>query len=140
MQNQKELFNLPDFIMVDPALADDPRGRAGEIGRLTYAIVNWDEFYIGFDDVKIRVYGAGDLLMLKNADALFQYIEDHGATLNEFEMNAITNVALLEIYAADSGYQKEAFKIALQYPSLSDAFLVSIEGKLKLGRGPKTGR
>ncbi|MDT3401291.1 hypothetical protein [Mucilaginibacter terrae] len=140
MQNQKNLFNLPDWVVVDPALADDPRLRAGEIGQLTYAIVNFDEFYVGFEDVKVRVYGAADLLMVKDANALFQYVEDFGPTLNEYETNAILNAALLEIYAADSGYQKEALKIALQYPSLTDAMLISFESKLKLGRGAKTGR
>lgn len=140
MENQKELFNLPDYVLVHPGLAEDPVGRQGQVGLLTFAVINQDEFYVGFEDEEVGVYDAAAILILKDADSIFQYAEAHQHSLTEYEQNALFNIGMLEVYAEDSRYQKEALMIALQYPRLNDAVLLSIEARLHLNRGPKIGR
>ncbi|WP_345952949.1 hypothetical protein [Mucilaginibacter sp. PAMB04168] len=140
MENQKALFKLPDFVLVHPDLAEDPVCRQGQIGLLTYAVINRDDFYVGFEDEEVGVYNASALLILKDADAIFRYADTNRDFLTEYEQNALLSIGLLELYAENSGYQKEAFRIALQHPPLMDAVLLSIEAALQLNRGPETGR
>jgi hypothetical protein len=140
MENQKALFNLPDHVMVHPDLAKDPAAKQGQVGLLTYAVVNRDEFYVGFENGEVGIYDAAALLVLKDADAIFKYIDDQKDFLTENEQNTLINIGLLEMYAQDSTYQKESFSIALQHPDLTDAVLLSIEDRLRLNRGPEIGR
>lgn len=140
MENQKALFKLPDFVLVHPNLAEDPVGRQGQIGLLTYAVINRDDFYVGFEDEEVGVYSATALLILKDADSIFRYADTYKSLLTEYEQNALISIGLLELYAENSGYQKEAFRIALEHPALIDAVLLSIEASLQLNRGPEIGR
>jgi hypothetical protein len=140
MENQKALFKLPDFALVHPDLTEDPVGRQGQVGLLTYAVINRDDFYVGFEDEEVGIYGATALLILKDADSIFQYADTYKGFLTEYEQNALISIGLLELYAENSGYQKEAFRIALEHPSLIDAVLLSIEASLQLNRGPEIGR
>jgi hypothetical protein len=140
MENQKALFNLPDYVLVHPMLAEDPVGRQGQVGLLTYAVINRDEFYVGFEDEEVGVYDASALLILKDADSIFWYADHYKDFLTEYELNALLSIGVLEVYAENSGYQKEALGIALQHPPLINALLHSIEAALQLNRGPEIGR
>ena len=115
-------------------------GKQGSIGLLTYAVINRDEFYVGFENEEVGVYDAAALLILKDADSIFRYTDVYKDHLTEYEQNALISIGLLEMYAENSEYQKEAFHIVLQQPSLTDAVLLSIEAKLQLNTGPKIGR
>jgi hypothetical protein len=140
MENQKALFNLPDYVMVHPQLEVDPVARQGQVGMLTRALINQDEFHVMFENEELGVYDAAALLVLKEADAIFSYLDVQKDFLTENDQNTLISIGLLEMYAQDSTYQKEAFGIALQNPSLTDAVLLSIEERLQMNRGPEMGR
>jgi hypothetical protein len=140
MENHKALFNLPDYVLVHPQLTEDPVSRQGQVGRLTQAVVNRDEYYVGFDGGEVGIYEGAALLMLKDADAIFKHIDLFKDTLTEYEHQTLISIALLEMYAEDSGYQQEAFTLALQHPSLLEDIMVSIDTRLQWNRGPELGR
>jgi hypothetical protein len=65
MNDNNREIQLPDYVLVNHQLTDDPVYRQGEIGVITAAILNTDEFFVGFDDGQVGLYSADALLLLK---------------------------------------------------------------------------
>lgn len=84
------------LVMVDPVFWDDPADRMGQIGVISGADTSRDDFYVRFDDKETALYGADVLLMLKSPDRLYEYAENHSATLSPEMLKDLHTIALIQ--------------------------------------------
>jgi hypothetical protein len=81
------------LLLVHPDLKDDPVQKQGEIGFITAAILNTDEFYVGFDDHQVGFYGADALLTFKEPGDIYDYMHQHALTLSVDDFKDLKNIA-----------------------------------------------
>ena len=95
MNNDNSEIQLPDYVLVNPQLTDDPVFRQGQIGVITAAILNTDEFIVGFDDAQVGLYSANALLLLKQPEDIYEYMYENASRLSLDEFKDLKNVAVL---------------------------------------------
>ncbi|HTI58953.1 hypothetical protein [Mucilaginibacter sp.] len=106
MKENPNEIQLPDFLLVHPELKDDPVNKQGQIGFVTAAILNTDEFYIGFDDFEVGFYSADALLVLKPPGDIYDLLHHNALTLSVDDFKDLKNIALL----LDHGTEKHVRK------------------------------
>jgi hypothetical protein len=117
-------IQLPHFLLVHPDL-NDPVHKQGEIGFLTAAIVNTDEFYVGFDDHQVGFYGADALLTFKEPGDIYDYLHQNALTLSVDDFKDLKNIALL----LDHGTEKHirtAMELVKKNGSIRDAVTIGL--------------
>jgi len=137
-ENDNEV-QLPDFVMVNPLLNHDPVNRQGEIGVITAAILNTDEFFVGFDDHEVGLYSADALLAFKTSGQIYLELKHGAAQLDPATFKDLKNIALLLDYGT-AGQQRKAMEIAQKNPAVISAALISLEESLGLNQSYKRGR
>lgn len=95
MKEETNTIQLPHFLMVNPELKDDPVNKQGEIGFITAAILNTDEFYVGFDDYQVGFYSADALLTFKEPGVIYDVMHEKALTLSVDDFKDLKNIALL---------------------------------------------
>ncbi|SDH30111.1 hypothetical protein [Mucilaginibacter gossypii] len=139
MNDNNSEIQLPDYVLVNSLLTDDPIYRQGEIGVITAAILNTDEFFVGFDDSQVGLYSADALLMLKQPESIYEYMHENALKLSVDDFKNLKNIALL----LDNGTPQEhrkAMEIARKNLGVQPAALVSLEESLGLNQSYKRGR
>ena len=126
-------------VMVNPVLWDDPANRMGEIGTITQADSNRDDFYVRFSDKQNALYSADALLVLKNPEQLYTYMENHSATLPAETLKDFHSLALLQEHGTPKNL-KTAFELAQSNDQLTLNGMVSLEERLGLDQAYKRGR
>jgi len=91
-------YVLPDYLLVNPALPDDPLGKQDKIGLLVAGYPKDDEFIIRFEDDTHGIYKAGDLLSLRSNQEIFDHLEAHGAEMPKADFRAMYNMTLFQEY------------------------------------------
>ncbi|MFD1257731.1 hypothetical protein ACFQ3S_13060 [Mucilaginibacter terrae] len=117
---------LPYLLMVHPDLKDDPVQKQGEIGFITAAILNTDEFYVGFDDHQVGFYGADALLTFKEPGDIYDFMHQHALSLSVDDFKDLKNIALL----LDHGTQKHirtAMELVKKNGSIYDAVTIGLD-------------
>ena len=137
-ENNNEV-QLPDFVMVHPQLTDDPVSKQGQIGFITAAILNTDEFYVGFDDGEIGFYSASALLAFKPSDDIYDGIKRDIMQLSPTSFKDLKNIALLLDHGTEAQYRK-AMEIAQKNPAVMANAMESLEERLGLSQNQKRGR
>ncbi|MBD1362519.1 hypothetical protein IDJ77_01740 [Mucilaginibacter sp. ZT4R22] len=136
VSNEKQ---LPELLMIHPYLKDDPVNKQGEIGIITAAILNTDEFYIGFDDFEVGLYSADALLTFRDSGGIYDFMHKHALTLSVDHFRDLKNIALLLDYGT-LPQQRTAMEIVQKNPGLIAAALVTLEESLGLDQAYKRGR
>lgn len=125
MKEPKEV-QLPHLLLVHPDLKDDPVQKQGEIGFITAAILNTDEFYVGFDDHQVGFYGADALLTFKEPGDIYDFMHQHALSLSVDDFKDLKNIALL----LDHGTQKHirtAMELVKKNGSIHDAVTIGLD-------------
>lgn len=139
MNDNNSEIQLPDYVLVNSLLTDDPIYRQGEIGVITAAILNTDEFFVGFDDSQVGLYSADALLMLKQPESIYEYMHENALKLSVDDFKNLKNIALLLDYGTPQEH-RTAMEIARKNLGVQLAALVSLEESLGLNQSYKRGR
>jgi hypothetical protein len=139
MSENNNQVQLPDFVLVHPQLKDDPVARQGQIGFITAAILNSDEFYVGFDDKEVGLYAADALLVFKPAEQIYQNLKLHVMQMAPATFKDLKSIALLLDYGTVL-QQRKAMEIAQKNPDVISSGMVSLEESLGLDQTYKRGR
>jgi hypothetical protein len=126
MKAEQNEIQLPHFLLVHPELKDDPVNKQGEIGFITAAILNTDEFYVGFDDHQVGFYGADALLTFKEPGGIYDFMHQHALTLSVDDFKDLKNIALL----LDHGTQKHirtVMELVKKNGSIHDAVTIGLD-------------
>jgi hypothetical protein len=125
MKEPKEV-QLPHLLLVHPDLKDDPVQKQGEIGFITAAILNTDEFYVGFDDHQVGFYGADALLTFKEPGDIYDFMHQNALKLSVEDFKDLKNIALL----LDHGTEKHirtAMELVKKNGSILDAVTIGLD-------------
>jgi len=95
MNNDNSEIQLPDYVLVNSRLTDDPVHKQGQVGVITAAILNTNDFYVGFADNQVGLYSADALLLLKPAESIYEYIREQALRLSTDDFKDLKNIALL---------------------------------------------
>lgn len=139
MKEDSNEIQLPDYLLVHPDLKNDPVNKQGKIGFITAAILNTDEFYVGFDDHEVGFYSADALLTFKESGFIYDFIHQNAAKLAVDDFKDLKNIALLLDYGTPE-QQRKAMEIAQKNPSAGFVALMSLEEYLGINQTHKRGR
>ena len=134
--NEKQ---LPDFVLVHPQLKDDPVSKQGQIGFITAAILNTDEFYVGFDDGEVGFYSADALLAFRPSDDIYTGLKRDVMQMSPATFKDLKNIALLLDHGTEAQHRK-AMEIARNNPAVVVNAMESLEESLGLNQTFKRGR
>jgi len=95
MSEKSNEVELPDVVMVHPDLEGDPINKQGQIGVITAAILNTDEFYVGFENGEVGLYGASALLAFKPLEEIDEYLLGNPLDLDDWDLRPLKNVGFL---------------------------------------------
>lgn len=133
MKEDPNEIQLPHFLLVHPDLKDDPVNKQGEIGFITAAILNTDEFYVGFDDYEVGFYSADALLTFKEPGDIYDFMHQNALTLSVDDFKDLKNIALL----LDHGTEKHirtAMELVQKNDSIRDAATIGLDQLLGLSQ------
>ncbi|MBB6107840.1 hypothetical protein SAMN05421821_101247 [Mucilaginibacter lappiensis] len=133
MKEDTSEIQLPDFLMVHPDLKDDPANKQGEIGFITAAILNMDEFYVGFDDHQVGLYSADALLTFKEPGNIYDFMHQNALTLSVDDFKDLKNIALL----LDHGTEKHirtAMELVKKNDAIRDAATIGLDQRLGISQ------
>jgi hypothetical protein len=126
MKEDHNEIQLPHLLLVHPDLKDDPVNKQGEIGFIKAAILNTDEFYVGFDDFQVGFYGADALLTFKEPGDIYDFLHQNALTLSVDDFKDLKNIALL----LDHGTQKHirtAMELVKKNGSIHEAVTIGLD-------------
>jgi hypothetical protein len=126
MNNDSNEVQLPDYVLVNPGLIDDPAQKQGKIGVITAAILNTDDFYVGFDDKQVGLYSADALLLLKQPENIYEYLRDQALSLSTDDFRDLKNVALLLDHGTTK-HQQTALKLLQKNESIIGAATIGLD-------------
>jgi len=131
--NNDNQIQLPDYVLVNPRLTDDPIHKQGQTGVITAAILNTDEFYVGFEDHQVGLYSADALLLLTPAESIYEYLREQALRLSPGDFKDLKNIALL----LDHGTPKHilsAMKLVQNNGSILSAATGPLDGFIGLNQ------
>src|ERR1700733_7922806 len=130
---------LPDYVLVNPRLTEDPVFRKGQVGGIKAAILNTDEFIVGFDDSQVGLYSANALLLLKQPESIYEYMHQNAPSLSVDDFKALKNIALLLDYGTKS-YMRTAMELVQKNENILDAATTGLDEFIGLNQSYKRGR
>jgi hypothetical protein len=129
MMNRNELHGT--LVLVHPGLENDPAGKQGKVGILTY-VDSSDEIFVSFDNNQSEgKYSPNALLQLKERSELFPDMMKEAATLNLDDFKDLYKISLLQ----DRGRNVDiwdALEIAGSNPAIWARSLVPVENSIPL--------
>ena len=126
MKEEPHDLQLPHYLLVHPDLKEDPVNKQGEIGFITAAILNTDEFYVGFDDHEVGFYSASALLTFTEPVKIYDFMHENALTLSVDDFKDLKNIALL----LDHGTEKHirtAMELVKKNDSIRDAVTIGLD-------------
>jgi len=126
MKEETNEIQLPHYLLVHPDLKDDPVQKQGEIGFITAAILNTDEFYVGFDDHQVGFYSADALLTLIEPGDIYDFLHENALTLSVNDFKDLKNIALL----LDHGTEKHirtAMELVKKNGNIHDSVTIGLD-------------
>ena len=126
MKEDSNEIQLPHFLLVHPDLKNDPVNKQGEIGFITAAILNTDEFYVVFDDHEVGFYSANALLAFKEPGDIYDFLHQNALTLSVDDFKDLKNIALL----LDHGTEKHirtAMELVKKNGGIHDAVTIGLD-------------
>lgn len=126
MKEESNEIQLPHYLLVNPELKNDPVNKQNEIGFITAAILNTDEFYVGFDDHVVGFYGADALLTFKEPGDIYDFMHENALTLSVDDFKDLKNIALL----LDHGTEKHirtAMELVKKNDSIREAVTIGLD-------------
>ena len=139
MNDNNDEIQLPDYVLVNPLLTDDPAFRQGQIGVITAAILNTDEFIIGFDDSQVGLYSASALLFLKQLEDIYKYMYEKVSWLSADDFKDLKNIALLLDYGTKTQI-RTALVLAQKNENILNGATTGLDERIGLNQGYKRGR
>ena len=125
MKEPNEIL-LPQLLLVHPDLKDDPVQKQGEIGFITAAILNTDEFYVGFDDHQVGFYSADALLTFKEPGDIYDFLHQNALTLSVDDFKDLKNIALLLDHGTER-HIRTAMEMVKKNGSIHDAVTIGLD-------------
>jgi len=126
MKEEPNEIQLPHYLLVHPDLKDDPVNKQGEIGFITAAILNTDEFYVGFDDHEVGFYSADALLTFNEPGKIYDFMQKNVLTLSVDDFKDLKSIALL----LDHGTEKHirtAMELVKRNDSIREAVTIGLD-------------
>jgi hypothetical protein len=124
---------LPDYVLVNPRLTDDPVFRQGQFGVITAAILNTDEFIVGFNDSQVGLYSASALLLLKPPESIYEYMHENALLLSNDDFRQLKNIALLLDYGSKP-YMRTAMELVQKNQNILDAATTGLDEYIGLNQ------
>ncbi|NHA05482.1 hypothetical protein G7092_16855 [Mucilaginibacter sp. HC2] len=121
MENQTLAGTL---VLVQPDLANNPEEKKGHIGILTYARSE-TENYVRFPEGGEAFYPAGQVMMLKDKQAVFNDLTNNGSNMPLEDFKAMYKIMLLQDRGTSQALYS-ALAIANDHPGLQEKVLESI--------------
>ncbi|MBD1362517.1 MULTISPECIES: hypothetical protein [Mucilaginibacter] len=112
------------LVLVQPDLENDTGTKKGEIGILTYARSE-KENYVSFPDGGEAYYPAGQLMMLKDKQEIFNDLTQNGSSMPLDDFKAMYKIMLLQDRETSQALYS-ALAIANDHPGLQERVLESI--------------
>ncbi|MEO6852210.1 MAG: hypothetical protein ABI166_16325 [Mucilaginibacter sp.] len=117
---------LPHLLLVHPDLKDDPVQKQGEIGFITAAILNTDEFYVGFDDHQVGFYSADALLTFKEPGDIYDFMHQNALKLSVDDFKDLKNIALLLDHGTEN-HIRTAMELVKKNGSIHDTVTIGLD-------------
>lgn len=133
MKENPNEIQLPDFLLVHPELKDDPVNKQGQIGFVTAAILNTDEFYIGFDDFEVGLYSADALLVLKPPGDIYDLLHHNALTLSVDDFKDLKNIALLLDHGTEK-HVRTAMELVQKNDGIRNAATIGLDQLLGISQ------
>jgi len=133
MNEDPNEVQLPAYVLVHPELTNDPANKQGEIGFITAAILNTDEFYIGFDDKEVGFYGADALLMLNESELIYDFIDQNFGKLSTQDFKDLKNIVLLQLQGTEK-HTRAALELVQKNTNIRDAATMGLDSFLGLSQ------
>lgn len=133
MKENPNEIQLPDFLLVHPELKDDPVNKQGQIGFVTAAILNTDEFYIGFDDFEVGLYSADALLVLKPPGDIYDLLHHNALTLSVDDFKDLKNIALLLDHGTEK-HVRTAMELVQKNDGIRNAAMIGLDQLLGISQ------
>ncbi|QEM06232.1 hypothetical protein DIU31_022925 [Mucilaginibacter rubeus] len=126
MKKDSNEIQLPDYLLVHPDLKDDPANKQGEIGFITAAILDTDEFYVGFDDHEVGFYSASALLTFKEPGEIYDLLHQKALTLSVDDFKDLKNIALLLDHGTEK-HVRTAMELVKKNGGIHDAVTIGLD-------------
>ncbi|SEO10374.1 hypothetical protein SAMN05192574_105315 [Mucilaginibacter gossypiicola] len=127
------------YVLVHPALWDDPAEKNGEIGMITENNLDDDIIKLRFNDEKHAFYASNALLVFQPSDNLYETLKQNATLLSAQNFKDLKSVALLLDYGRPE-QTKAAMGLVLQNPDLLEMSMVSLEDSFVLTNRRQIGR
>jgi hypothetical protein len=126
MNDNESEIQIPDYVLVNPLVTTDPDFRQGETGVITAALLNTDEFFVGFDDGQVGLYSADALLLLNPPESIYEYMHEHALLLSNDDFRELKNIALLLDYGTKP-YMRTALELAQKNQNILGAVTTGLD-------------
>jgi hypothetical protein len=130
---------LGAVVLVDPEFENDPAGRQGEIGVVTYITRAGDEVYLKFADQRGGVYKPEALFMMKNKNAIFPETIIDGGVMNLAAYKDLFKIKMLLDRERNIDHWN-ALSIARENPDIWKNCLQSLEESMDIRQIQGIGR
>ncbi|WPU99110.1 hypothetical protein SNE26_24155 [Mucilaginibacter sp. cycad4] len=118
------------LVLVNPKVSNDPAGKQGQVGVLTYARAV-DENYVKFPNGAESVYGQKDLMMLKEKEEILQELNKNGLSMPLPDFKAMYKIMMRQ----DMGTPSDLFsalEIARDHPGIWNKALDTVNRTEKI--------
>ena len=117
------------LVLVKPDLENDPENKKGHIGVLTYARSE-TENYVRFPEGGEAYYPAGQVMMLKDKQEVFDDLTNNGSSMPLNDFKAMYKIMLLQDRGTSQALYS-ALAIANDHPGVQERVLDSIDPAYK---------
>jgi hypothetical protein len=117
------------LVLVHPELTQDPVSRQGQIGVIATADLKSDTITVGFGSIPLGKYATDALLVLKEKNALFDYIMNHPLQLDKDSFQQLFRINMLQEQGTYASISKALQMVAAE-PSLVKHSMISLEDQL----------
>ncbi len=116
------------YTQVHPQL-DDPAGRQGQIGIITYADIEKDDIYVSFEKGGQALYSSDALLVMKKSNEIFGETVSRVSELSTPDFKALLEISL-KMQSVNPQEHRAALEMALQNETVRNFSQVSLQERL----------
>lgn len=116
------------YTQVHPQL-DDPAGRQGQIGIITYADIEKDDIYVSFEKRGQALYSSDALLVMKKSNEIFGETVSRVSELSTPDFKALLEISL-KMQSVNPQEHRAALEMALQNETVRNFSQVSLQERL----------
>jgi hypothetical protein len=125
---------IGQLVLIHPDLDTDPERKAGQVGIITGAELDYELVYVGFGRNGHGTYGTDVVLMLKPNEQIRQNLREQFTELSVNDYKSLFQISLLQELKPSTANIKTAMSLALQSEMVRNNSMQSVEDALGLRR------